>query len=167
MSAPLESGRLARCGLELAKAAGYRGMCRGQFLDMRGEGKLLSAEELNEINDFKTGALLSAACLLGAAAAGANEQQMNAARSFGLLLGLAFQIRDDMLDVLSTNEELGKPVGSDAEEQKNTYMALYGEKRCAEAVHELTENAVAGLEAHFDNTAFLSAFARSLENRKK
>ena len=167
MSAPLESNRLARCGLELAKAAGYRGMCRGQFLDMRGEGKLLSAEELNEINDFKTGALLSAACLLGAAAAGANEQQMNAARSFGLLLGLAFQIRDDMLDVLSTNEELGKPVGSDAEEQKNTYMALYGEKRCAEAVHELTEKAVAGLEAHFDNTAFLSAFARSLENRKK
>ena len=63
--------------------------------------------------------------------------------------------------------ELGKPVGSDAEEQKNTYMALYGEKRCAEAVHELTEKAVAGLEAHFDNTVFLSAFARSLENRKK
>ena len=92
---------------------------------------------------------------------------LESAGQFGAALGMAFQIRDDVLDVISTTETLGKPIGSDAQECKNTYMALYGEKRCAEAVHELTEKAVAGLEAHFDNTAFLSAFARSLENRKK
>mgnify|MGYP002855818143 CR=1 FL=1 len=167
LSAPLESSRLVCCGAALAEAAGCRGMCYGQFLDMMGEGKLLTAEELDEINNNKTGALLGAACLLGAAAAGADERQRKAAESFGVKLGLAFQIRDDMLDVLSTDEELGKPVGSDKEEQKNTYMALYGESRCAKLVHELTENAVEGLEAHFAGTDFLVSLARSLENRKK
>ena len=167
LSAPLESGRLVCCGAALAEAAGYRGMCYGQFLDMMGEGKHLTAEELDEINNSKTGALLGAACLLGAAAAGADERQRKAAESFGVKLGLAFQIRDDMLDVLSTDEELGKPVGSDKEEQKNTYMALLGEVRCAQLVHELTESAIEGLEAHFTDTYFLASLARSLENRKK
>ena len=167
LSAPLESTRLVRCGKALAEAAGSSGMCYGQFLDMMGEGKTLTPEELDEINNNKTGALLGAACLLGAAAAGAEEEQLEAAYAFGNRLGLAFQIRDDILDVLSTDTELGKPVGSDKAEHKNTYMALYGEERCKEAVHELTESAIAGLEKHFHRTDFLAGFARSLENRKK
>ena len=81
-------------------------------------------------------------------------------------MGMAFQIRDDMLDVLSTDEELGKPVGSDAEENKNTYMALYGAEKCEETVRALTQCAKTILSEEFDDTAFLFALADSLAERK-
>ena len=164
-SAPLESGRIVRCLKILSEAAGYRGMCQGQFLDMEGEGKSLTAEELTHINNLKTGALLSAACRMGAAAAGADEKQLEAAGIFGSLLGLAFQIRDDVLDVISTDAELGKSVGSDVQEHKNTYMALLGMEGCNREISRLTASAVAVLEENFTDTAFLSDLARSLAER--
>ena len=164
-SAPLESGRIVRCLRILSEAAGYRGMCQGQFLDMEGEGKSLTAEELTHINNLKTGALLSAACRMGAAAAGADEKQLEAAGTFGSLLGLAFQIRDDVLDVISTDAELGKSVGSDVQEHKNTYMALLGMEGCNREISRLTASAVAVLEENFTDTAFLSDLARSLAER--
>ena len=114
----------AECARILADAVGADGMCGGQFLDMIGENKLLTADELDEINSRKTGALLIAACTMGVAAAGGNEKQSEAASRFGAAIGAAFQIRDDMLDVISTSEQLGKPIGSDAQEHKNTYMAV-------------------------------------------
>lgn len=158
--------RRAACAEILAGAVGLDGMCGGQYLDMTGEGKALTAEELNEINTRKTGALLAAACQLGAAAAGEGESRLAAAAHFGAALGMAFQIRDDMLDVLSTDEELGKPVGSDAEENKNTYMALYGAEKCEETVRALTQCAKTILSEEFDDTAFLFALADSLAERK-
>lgn len=158
--------RRAACAEILAGAVGLDGMCGGQYLDMTGEGKALTAEELNEINTRKTGALLAAACQLGVAAAGAGESKLAAAAHFGAALGMAFQIRDDMLDVLSTDEELGKPVGSDAEENKNTYMALYGAEKCEETVRALTQCAKTILSEEFDDTAFLFALADSLAERK-
>lgn len=164
-SAPLESGRIVRCLKILSEAAGYRGMCQGQFLDMEGEGKSLTAEELTHINNLKTGALLSGACRMGAAAAGADEKQLEAAGIFGSLLGLAFQIRDDVLDVISTDAELGKSVGSDVQEHKNTYMALLGMEGCNREISRLTASAVAVLEENFTDTAFLSDLARSLAER--
>ena len=164
-SAPLESGCIVRCLKILSEAAGYRGMCQGQFLDMEGEGKSLTAEELSHINNLKTGALLSAACSMGAAAAGADEKQLEAAGTFGSLLGLAFQIRDDVLDVISTDAELGKSVGSDVQEHKNTYMALLGMEGCNREISRLTASAVAVLEENFTDTAFLSDLARSLAER--
>ena len=164
-SAPLESGRIVRCLKILSEAAGYRGMCQGQFLDMEGEGKSLTAEELTHINNLKTGALLSAACRMGAAAAGADEKQLEAAGTFGSLLGLVFQIRDDVLDVISTDAELGKSVGSDVQEHKNTYMALLGMEGCNREISRLTASAVAVLEENFTDTAFLSDLARSLAER--
>ena len=164
-SAPLESGRIVRCLKILSEAAGYRGMCQGQFLDMEGEGKSLTAEALTRINNLKTGALLSAACRMGAAAAGADEKQLEAAGTFGSLLGLAFQIRDDVLDVISTDAELGKSVGSDVQEHKNTYMALLGMEGCNREISRLTASAVAVLEENFTDTAFLSDLARSLAER--
>ena len=164
-SAPLESGRVVRCLKILSEAAGYRGMCQGQFLDMEGEGKSLTAEELTHINNLKTGALLSGACRMGAAAAGADEKQLEAAGTFGSLLGLAFQIRDDVLDVISTDAELGKSVGSDVQEHKNTYMALLGMEGCNREISRLTAAAVAVLEENFTDTAFLSDLARSLAER--
>ncbi|MBQ3892136.1 MAG: polyprenyl synthetase family protein, partial [Mailhella sp.] len=127
----LPAERRARCAMHLANAVGMDGMCGGQYLDMLGEGKKLTEQELDEINSRKTGALLTAACLMGVAAAGGSEEQEEAAARYGSAIGMAFQVRDDMLDVLSTEQELGKPIGSDREEQKNTYMALYGEERCA------------------------------------
>ena len=103
----------ARCAEILAGAAGVDGICGGQFMDLSAEGHALSAEELSALQGRKTGALLSAACMLGAAAAGADETAVDLASQYGAQLGAAFQIRDDMLDVLSTVGELGKPIGSD------------------------------------------------------
>ena len=165
LSAQLPAPVLVRCAGLLAEAAGYRGMCQGQFLDMIGEGHFLTADQLTEINTRKTGALLAASCAIGAAAAGAEEEKIEAASRFGRLLGLAFQIRDDVLDVISTDAQLGKPVGSDAEEQKNTYMALLGIEGCTAEINRLTESAISVLEEHFPHTEFLSALAGSLAKR--
>lgn len=155
----------AECACILADAVGADGMCGGQFLDMIGENKLLTADELDEINSRKTGALLIAACTMGVAAAGGNEKQSEAARRFGAAIGAAFQIRDDMLDVISTSEQLGKPIGSDAQEHKNTYMALYGAERCMKMIEKLTEVAKAALNEAFDDTAFLCELADSMVTR--
>ena len=162
----LVAERRARCAMHLANAVGLDGMCGGQYLDMLGEGKELSADDLNEINSRKTGALLTAACLMGVAAAGGTEAQEEAAARYGAALGMAFQIRDDMLDVLSTESELGKPIGSDKEESKNTYMALNGEKKSEDLVLKLTAAAKAALSGQFADTAFLDALADSLALRK-
>jgi geranylgeranyl diphosphate synthase type II len=160
-----ESARL-RCARLLADAVGMDGMCGGQYLDMIGEGKTLSADELDDINLRKTGALLAASCAMGTAAADGSREQEKAALQFGRLIGLAFQIRDDMLDVLSTSDELGKPVGSDREENKNTYMALLGPDACSREIRRLTDEAVALLRGAFRDTAFLEAFAEKLAERK-
>lgn len=161
----LPAERKAACAEILADAVGLDGMCGGQFLDMLGEGKKLTEEELNEINSRKTGALLTAACQMGVAAAGGSASQLAAAAHFGSAIGAAFQIKDDMLDVLSTNEELGKPVGSDAEENKNTYMVLLGEEKCAAMVSKLTAFAKSVIKEVFDDTDFLCELADSLEKR--
>lgn len=120
----------------LADAVGSDGMCAGQYLDMVGEHKLLSEDELNDINSRKTGSLLTAACRMGVAAAGGNEAMLEAAAQYGACVGAAFQIRDDILDVISTSEELGKPIGSDAQEHKNTYMTLLGEYKCMQMIEK-------------------------------
>ena len=161
----LSADARANCAEILADAVGSDGMCAGQFLDMAGENKVLSEEDLNEINSRKTGALLIAACKMGVAAAGGSEEQLEAAALFGAAIGAAFQIRDDILDVISTNEALGKPVGSDAQENKNTYMALYGEERCMKMIRRLTESAKSALSGAFTDTAFLSGLADSMVTR--
>ena len=157
--------RKAACAELLAGAVGFDGMCGGQYLDMIGEGKILSADELTEINSRKTGALLVAACQMGVAAAGGGEAALAAAGHYGAAIGMAFQIRDDMLDVLSTNEELGKPVGSDQRENKNTYMALYGQEKCEQMIHKMTCFAKDALSEAFDDTDFLCSLADSLAKR--
>lgn len=155
----------AACVEILADAVGCDGMCAGQFLDMEGESRGLTAHELDEINSRKTGALLIAACRMGVAAAGGNEKMMDAAIGYGAAIGAAFQIRDDILDVISTAEELGKPIGSDAQENKNTYMALLGKDECMKLVFNLTENAKASLDGAFEDTEFLRSLADSMVTR--
>lgn len=155
----------ANCAEILADAVGSDGMCAGQFLDMKGENMVLSEDELNEINSRKTGALLIAACRMGVAAAGGSDGQLEAAALFGAAIGAAFQIRDDILDVISTDEALGKPIGSDAKENKNTYMALYGQERCMQMIRRLTESAKSSLGAAFTDTDFLCGLADSMVTR--
>ena len=162
----LPAKRRCDCAEILAGAAGVDGICGGQYLDMLGEGKKLSDSELNDINTRKTGAMLVAACQMGVAAAGGGAARLEAAGRYGAALGAAFQIRDDILDVTSTMEELGKTVGSDAQEHKNTYMALYGQEKCEQIIDRLTEFAKSILAEQFDDTAFLDALADRLARRK-
>lgn len=151
----------------LADAVGSDGMCAGQYLDMVGESKRLTEEELDDINSRKTGALLIAACRMGVAAAGGSGEMREAAAHYGACVGAAFQIRDDILDVISTSEELGKPIGSDAQEHKNTYMALLGESKCMEMIEKLTNQAKSALCGAFDDTKFLCDLADSMVTRRK
>lgn len=150
----------------LADAVGSDGMCAGQYLDMVGEHKLLSEDELNNINSRKTGSLLTAACRMGVAAAGGNEAMLEAAAQYGACVGAAFQIRDDILDVISTSEELGKPIGSDAQEHKNTYMTLLGEYKCMQMIEKLTDQAKNAVAGAFEDTKFLCELADSMVTRK-
>ena len=166
LSAELPADVRAECARLLAEAAGENGICGGQQLDMEGEGKVLTKEELMDINDRKTSAMIHAACLMGVTCGGGDAQQRAAAAQYARALGLAFQIRDDMLDVISTEAELGKPIGSDAREGKNTFMALYGLERCSAYVHELSEEAAAAVSGAFTDSAFLQQLARSLADRK-
>ena len=150
----------------LAEQAGELGMVGGQVLDMDAEEQELTEQGIYDIQCRKTGALIQAACQIGVVAAGGTQQQLDAAKTYAQNLGLAFQIRDDMLDVISTESELGKPIGSDAREGKNTFMALYGLERCGAYVHELSEQAAAAVDGAFADSAFLQQLARSLADRK-
>ncbi len=156
----------SKCVEILADAVGSDGMCAGQFLDMVGESKHLTEAELDEINSRKTGALLIAACRMGVAAAGGSDKLLDTAAVYGACVGAAFQIRDDILDVISTSEQLGKPVGSDLQEHKNTYMALLGEEKCMQMVEKLTESAKTALNGVFGDADFLCDLADSMVARK-
>ena len=161
----LPAERRAVCAEMLADAVGSDGMCAGQYLDMLGEGSPKTEDELMEIDSRKTGALLIAACTMGVAAAGGTEAQIEAAAQYGAAIGAAFQIRDDMLDVLSTSEALGKPIGSDVRENKTTYMSLFGAEKCTEMISKLTKRAKEVIDREFSDTAFLSLLADSLAER--
>ena len=163
----LPAERKAACAEILAGAVGLDGMCCGQYLDMLWEGRRLTEQELTEINSRKTGALLAAACQMGVAAAGGSGRMLDCAGHFGAALGMAFQIRDDMLDVTGTAESFGKPIGSDAQEGKNTYMVLLGPEGCEKTVNELTTAAKSILSEAFEDTAFLCALADELAVREK
>ena len=167
LSAELPAENRADCAQILAEAVGLDGMCGGQYLDMSWEGRPLSEQELTEINSRKTGALLIAACRMGVAAAGGSERMLESASHYGAAVGMAFQIRDDMLDVLSTEAELGKPIGSDVQENKNTYMVLMGKEGCEKTINSLTDFAKNVLSEAFDDTEFLEKLADSLATRNK
>lgn len=161
----LPAERRAACAEILADAAGLDGMCCGQYLDMIWEGRDLTEQELTDINSRKTGALLAAACQMGVAAAGGSQRMLDSAGHFGAAIGMAFQIRDDMLDVLSTEEKLGKPIGSDVQEHKNTYMVLLGKDGCEKTVRKITKFAKEILKEGFEDTAFLEELADALSVR--
>lgn len=146
----------------LAECAGSLGMVGGQVLDISSEKRQLTEQEVLDIQTRKTGALINAACALGAIAGGASEKQFDAACRFAASLGLAFQIRDDMLDLIGTAEEMGKGVGTDS--VKNTFVRLYGLDKCEELVRKYTDYAVSALDI-FDDTDYLIDLANELTGR--
>ena len=147
----------------LAECAGSMGMVGGQVLDIGSEERELTEQEVIDIQTRKTGALISAACVLGTIAGGGSEEQIDAAAQFAAGLGMAFQIRDDMLDVIGTQEEMGKGVGTDA--VKNTFVRLYGLEKCEELVQTYTQYAIDALSV-FEDTDFIIGLAKSLTDRR-
>ena len=167
LTAPVAPERTAAMAKTLAFAAAEQGMCGGQYLDTSKEGLPVTEEELYEIHRLKTGALLRAACVMGVQCAGGTPEQISAAEEFAMNLGLAFQIRDDVLDTISTEDELGKPIGSDAAEKKTTFVSLLGITECGRLVHLHTEKAKAAITGRFADTAFLCWLADLLADRRK
>ena len=165
LTAPgLAAEQKTACALILAEAAGADGMVAGQVIDTLHAPK--TQEELTEVHHLKTGAMIAGACKLGVAAAGGTEEQLKAAEEYGYQLGLAFQIRDDMLDVMGDADEFGKPIGSDREEGKVTYVDLVGLEGCQKLVLDCTAGAKAAVSG-LDIEGFLTALADSLAERTK
>ncbi len=146
----------------LAQCAGESGMVGGQILDMLSEDRQCTQQEVLDIQIRKTGGLIRAACMMGVLAGGGSQEQLAAAGEFADHLGLAFQIRDDMLDVIGNAEELGKAVGVDA--VKNTFVQLYGLDTCDDMVKEHTQKAKAALSA-FEHIEYMLALSENLIDR--
>ncbi len=151
----------------LAKASGRDGMIGGQIIDIENE-KRNDVDEANLKNMYrnKTGQLIAVSCAMGCICAGADEETISAAEEYAFRLGLAFQIIDDILDVTSTSEVLGKPVGSDAEENKTTFVTLYGVEKAKQIASDITDEAMKLLE-RFENREFLVELTEMLLKRTK
>ena len=147
----------------LSECAGSLGMVGGQVLDVMSEQRECTEDEVLAIQSRKTGGLIRAACVLGVIAGGGTKKQIEAAAQFAGALGLAFQIRDDMLDVIGTQEEMGKGVRTD--ETKNTFVRIYGIKKCEELVNRYTEIAISALK-EFPENNFMVELANHLTNRR-
>lgn len=147
----------------LADLSGELGMVGGQILDIQSETRQCTKQEVIDIQTRKTGALIQAACMLGVLAGQGSQQQMYAAREFAAHIGLAFQIRDDMLDVIGNPEELGKSTGTDAE--KNTFVHLYGLEACNSLVQAHTEKAILALSV-FNDAEFMKQLALDMTTRR-
>ena len=151
---------------ELSVYAGARGMIGGQIIDIANENNPdADYETLQLMDNLKTGCLISVACALGCIVAGASNDLINSAKVFGEKLGLAFQIKDDILDVTSSLEKLGKMTGSDKENNKSTYVTLLGIEKCEELVKELTNEALESLNA-FPNNKLIKEYADYLADRE-
>ena len=167
LSAENLSGEIkARAGLELAKAAGCSGMIAGQVMDLANEGRRASLDEVKATDKRKTGELIRVSALLGCIAAGADEDKIKAAENYCNSIGLAFQIVDDILDVTSDEETLGKPIGSDSEKEKSTYVSLLGLEESMRYASELTQKAKEALEIFGSEGEFLLELADMLSGRK-
>ncbi|MBQ1211670.1 MAG: polyprenyl synthetase family protein [Clostridia bacterium] len=161
----LDAECVLRATAALADAAGQDGMIGGQTIDLQSEGRLIDVETLRELHRKKTGALLIAACRMGSILAGADQATVEAAASYGAHLGLAFQIVDDLLDVTATAEQLGKPSGADEENEKSTYVTLYGLDGARRMAEEETDAAIAALAAFGENASDLRALTNALLTR--
>lgn len=151
----------------LAQNAGIYGMVGGQTVDVQSEGQPLEKDKLNFIYDLKTGALIEASMLIGAVLAGATRNEQDTILRIAKNVGLAFQIQDDILDVTSTLEVLGKPVGSDEKNAKTTYVTIEGIEKARSDVQHLTEEAIRLMDGLVVKNEFLSRLLQYLVYRDK
>lgn len=150
----------------LAGASGNEGMISGQMLDIQGETRALSESEILQTYSLKTGALLKCSCLFGAILAGADRDMLAQTEIYAENIGLAFQLVDDMLNIRSTEEELGKPIGTDKDRNKSTLVGLMGEESVIKLINECTDNAIKAISC-YDGSEFLVQLARELVERRK
>lgn len=148
----------------LGKAIGTEGMVGGQVIDLQTENENIDIDTLNTLQSCKTGALIEAACVMGVILAGKFDM-IPAAADYAYAMGRAFQIVDDILDVTGTFEELGKPIGSDEQQHKNTYVTLLGMERSEQTARQLTVQALGSLK-YFDNSQFLSELTSDMLTRR-
>lgn len=150
----------------LASCSGALGMIGGQVIDLKSEGKNVGLDILKKMDELKTGALIKAAAGMGVIAANGSEEMLRAAYDYAEKLGQAFQIVDDILDVTADETQLGKPVGSDAQNEKSTYVSLLGLEKSQQLAQELTQQAIDSLTVFGQDADFLISLARSLAIRK-
>jgi geranylgeranyl diphosphate synthase type II len=166
-NAPADADIRVQAAQALAAGAGSHGMVYGQELDLKFEALAATEEQLRLIHRNKTGALINAAVQLGAAAARANQAQRAALEQYAFGIGLVFQIVDDVLDVTGTAEELGKPIGSDSENGKTTFVTLYGTEGAMELARTINQQTCAALREAFGPQAeFLETLAQTLLVRR-
>lgn len=152
----------------LAKKAGIYGMIGGQTADIEAEEmESIDTERLLYIHENKTAALIQSSMMIGAILAGASESEVERIEKCAYNIGIAFQIQDDILDVIGTMEELGKPIGSDAKNNKQTYVTLNGLETSKQHVKELSEEAISIIESFNGDNTFLKELVNSLINRSK
>lgn len=166
LSADTDYDKKAKAALELAKAAGCSGMIAGQVMDLANEKRNATLEEVRKTDSLKTGEMIRVAAVMGCIAAGADEARIAAASEYCNNIGLAFQIVDDILDVTSSEEMLGKPIGSDNENGKSTYVSLLGLEESERLAKELTQKAKDALDIFGGEKDFLIELADVLASRK-
>jgi geranylgeranyl pyrophosphate synthase len=162
----LDDAVAGRIVAELMRASGAGGMIGGQLLDLQGEGRALTLQELERVHRAKTGALISAAVRIGALGAGASRERRMALDRYGEAIGLAFQIADDVLDVTATTDVLGKTAGRDLVLQKSTYPALMGIQGASARAAALVEEGCGALADAGLLTATLEHLARYVVSRR-
>lgn len=158
--------RAAEAARILGEKSGIRGMLGGQSVDVEETGKPLDEKQIDFIYRLKTGALIEASFMIGAVIGGATAHETEIAEQIGTDVGIAFQIRDDILDEISTEQELGKPIHSDERNLKTTYVSLYGLEKAEQEVQRLTEEAVKLLEEFPGDKSTLISLIRMLTERK-
>ncbi len=164
---PEELPKRVRAVYEIAKGAGVRGMVAGQVSDIESEEADISNEMLEYIHLNKTGALIKASIRAGLCLGNPDETMKERMDIYAENLGLSFQIADDILDVVGNAEELGKNVGQDAKDHKNTYTSINGLEKAYERLEELTEGALDAIHEYYDNAEFFANLIKELKNRSK
>ena len=151
----------------LGEKAGIYGMLGGQVIDVKETGHAVSKDVLDTIYELKTGALIEAAMMIGAILGGASKEEVKTVERIASLVGLAFQVQDDILDVTSTQEELGKPIHSDEKNEKTTYVTLLGIDDAKKVVEEKSEEAISLLRTLPNENPYLEELLMELIHRKK
>lgn len=162
---PEDYERILKATNEIATASGCKGIIGGQVVDILSQNTELTYEELKFMHEHKTGALIEASVCAGAYIAGATEEEIHALRDYARLIGLAFQIKDDILDVIGEEEKLGKKVGSDKEKGKFTFVNIFGLEKSQKMVVELTQNAIKILDRFGGKAEFLKELSNYLIER--